>query len=87
MANTSIDPQRLKRNSYPEASAVAKSDTVDLVNTALGGLYVTATGNIKFNDLSGNTIVLSAVAANVRVPIAASRVWNTGTTATVLALN
>lgn len=87
MAHVSIDPKILQRQTFPEASAVAKSDTVDLANTAFGGLYVSATGNVKFNDLQGNTVTLTAVAANVRIPIGASRVWNTGTTATVLALN
>lgn len=81
-----VDEDRLKRTVHATASAVALSDTTDLAHYAYG-LLVVATGNVKFNDAGGNAITLTAVAANTVIPVVASRVWATGTTATVLALD
>lgn len=83
---TSLIQEKLERVVSAGAVAVVPSNTVDLVDTAHGGLYVTATGNIVFHDFFGNTVTLTAVPAFTRIPIVASRVLATGTTATVLAL-
>lgn len=48
------------------------------------GLLVTATGNVTFTTLKGDSIALTSVAANVIIPIAVRNV--TATTGTVLGL-
>lgn len=67
-------------------AAVTPNNSTDLVTKATGGLFVTAVGNVAFHDMDGNTVTLTAVAANTRIPIQARRVLSTGTTATVIAL-
>lgn len=48
---------------------------------ASGGLYIGGAGNVSVETSSG-TCVFTAVAAGTRLPIAATRVNATGTTAT-----
>jgi hypothetical protein len=71
---------------YEGAKAVTKSDTAADPIGPFAGFLVTATGNVKFQTILGDTVTLSSLAANVFVPIACSRIWSTGTTATVLGL-
>lgn len=82
-----LDPQRLNRVTVAEGKAITPSNTVDIPGGAQAGLYVIVTGNLVFIDWLGNTVTLAAVPAFTRIPIAATRVNLTGTTATVLALN
>lgn len=84
----SLDPVRLERVTAGSAEAATLSDTVDdPKGMAQAGLYTLTLGNVKFNDALGHTIVMTAVPAFTRIPVAASRVWSTGTTAEVLLLN
>lgn len=86
--NLSLDnTPRLARVTAAEAKSVSPSDSTDLPNIAQAGLWVIATGNVKFKDAQGNDVTLTAVPAFTRIPIAASRVYLTGTSATVLALS
>lgn len=71
--------------SFSNANAVTPSDSVPLAQVAMA-LYVTVTGNVAFISAGGDTVTLSAVPAFTLIPIAASQVKATGTTATVLAL-
>lgn len=80
----SFQNDNLQRATAKNAVAAALSDTVDLPMPACCGLYVTVTGNVKF-DVGPTTITLTAVPAFTRLPFMATRVWATGTTATVLA--
>lgn len=83
-----LDPLRLVRVTAASAFLATKSDTVDdPAGPAQAGLYVIAVGNVVFEDYLGNVITLAAVPAFTRIPIAAKRIHNTGTTATVLLLN
>jgi len=61
----------------------AASDTVDLT-VACRGIYVGVTGNLKVTMPDGTTPTFLNIAAGVVHPIAATRVWSTGTTATGL---
>jgi hypothetical protein len=74
-----------KKGTSANASAVTPSDSVDLPKRADGGLYVSVTGNVVL-IVGGQTITLTGVAANTIIPLAATRVKATGTTATVIAL-
>ena len=71
---------------YEGAKAVTKSDSVADPAGPFAGLLVTATGTVKFTTITGDTVALTAVAANAIIPIATSRVWSTGTAATVVGL-
>jgi hypothetical protein len=64
----------------------ALSDTVDLAAGAARSLYTRTAGNVSFVTFGGTTIDLVSVPAFTVIPIAASRVRATGTTAEVLAL-
>lgn len=65
--------------------AVTPNDSTDLPTPATGGLWVVATGNVVM-IVGSTTVTLTGVAANTRLPFAATRVKATGTTATLLAL-
>ena len=71
---------------YEGAKAVTLSDSVKDPAGPFAGLLVTATGNLKFTTITGDTVALTAVANNAIIPIAISRVWSTGTSATVVGL-
>jgi hypothetical protein len=63
------------------ASAVTPADGTDLARPSRG-LYVAATGDLKVTTYGGDTVTFEDIAAGVIHPIAARRVWSTGTTAT-----
>lgn len=65
------------------AAAITTSNTVNLTN-ATRGIYVGGTGDLKVDMIGGETVTLVGVAAGVVHPIAALRVYATGTTATLL---
>lgn len=60
---------------------VTPSDTQDLTNVSRG-LWVGAAGDVAVILLSGSTVTLVGVTAGTLIPIRASRVLATGTTAT-----
>jgi len=66
-----------------KAFAVTPSDTVDLAAGPTRGLYVGAFGNVTVDMVSGGTgIVFVGVQPGSLLPIQATRVYATGTTAT-----
>lgn len=67
--------------------AITPSNSVALPGGPARALYVTATGDVSFLDMEGNTVALTAVPAFTTIPIAAVRVNSTGTTATVRTLD
>lgn len=76
-----------ERQTAQRAVAVAPNDAADLPGgPATCGLLVTVTGNLVIQTVTGVDITLTGLPVFTRVPIAASRVKSTGTTASVLAL-
>ena len=71
---------------YEDALTVAKSDSVADPSGPFAGLLVTATGSVKLTTIRGGTVTLSTTTVGQILPIATSRVWSTGTSATVLGL-
>lgn len=69
-----------------DAKAVTPSDSTDLPNGIARSLLVIAAGNVSFITAKGTTQTYSSVPAYTVIPVAASRVRATGTTATVVAL-
>lgn len=65
------------------AFAVTPSDTVDLA-IATRAIYVGVSGDIKVNMVGTGTVTFTGVPQGAVLPIRASRVYATGTTATTL---
>lgn len=63
-----------------DAISITPSDSTDL-SKAVRGIYVGATGNVKVDMIDGSTVTFTALAAGVIHPLAVSRVYATGTTA------
>ena len=62
-----------------DAIAVTPSDSEDLAAVARA-LYVGTTGNVRLTTHSGRTVTFTSVPVGI-LPVGASRVWSTGTTA------
>jgi hypothetical protein len=72
---------------YDAAIPVTKSDTAADPQGPFAGILVAIAGTLKFTDLHGNDVTFSAsLAAGTEIHVACSRVWNTGTGATVFGL-
>jgi len=71
---------------YDAAIAVSASDSVADPQGPFAGLLVAAAGTVKFTDSLGNTVVTDSLAAGTELRVAVSRVWSTGTSATVYGL-
>lgn len=65
-----------------KAADVSVSDSVDIPVTR--GLYVGGAGNVKVDMAMGGTVTFNAVAAGTFMPVQVTRVYNTGTTATLM---
>jgi hypothetical protein len=65
------------------AVAVAPNDGVDLTNVTRW-IFVGGVGNLTAIMADGTTVLLTAVAAGTLLPLAATRVKATGTTATLI---
>jgi hypothetical protein len=65
--------------SYAHAAAITPSDTADSVNYR--AVYVGGAGNLKVTTKTGTDTTLAVIAGQV-IPIAVTRVFSTGTTAT-----
>lgn len=64
---------------YVGAKAVTPHDSNGNI---FKGFFVTAAGNVTFVDSLGNTVVITALAANILIPISTKLILSTGTTAT-----
>lgn len=71
---------------YDDALAVTASNTVADPAGPFAALLVCVTGNLKFTTRAGTTITMTAVPVGTVVPLVTSRVWTTGTTATVVGM-
>lgn len=65
------------------ATLLTTSDSADLVNTSRG-LYIGTAGNMKVTMLGGTTLLFTGLAAGSILPIRATRVWATTTTASTI---
>ena len=72
-------------NADPATSggAVTPSDSVD-VPTLSRALWIGGAGDVKVTLKGGTTVTLSAVPAGSMLPLQVTRVWATGTTATLI---
>ena len=68
-----------------ELAAVTPSDTATLDPPARA-LYVGASGDVKLDDLAGNTVTLVGVQAGVFHAVRATRIYATDTTATSIVI-
>lgn len=66
-----------------DAFAVTPNDGVDLASVTRG-IYVGGTGDVSLVTLGGTTVTFSAVPAGTMLPIQATRIKATGTTATLI---
>jgi hypothetical protein len=66
---------------YTNAVAVTPSDSADLT-TVTRALYVGAAGDVTLVDQASNTTLFKAVPTGTVLPVRATRVKATGTTAT-----
>lgn len=69
---------------YDDMKDVTKSDTVDDPAGPFAALLVTAAGTLKVTTRRGTVIALAAVVVGERIECPVSRVWSTGTGATVI---
>lgn len=80
MANK-VEPQTIKR-----AIAINPSDTQNIsiegAEKPCDGVYIGGSGDLSVVDHYGNTTIFSGLAAGFNHPISATRINNTGTTAT-----
>lgn len=81
-----VAPSRGTSGPASDAKVANLSDAADLTNGAARSLMTRTAGDVSFITLSGTQVDLAAVPAFTVIPIAASRVRTTGTTAQVLAL-
>jgi hypothetical protein len=73
---------------YDQAVAVTPSDSVaDPAGPFAGLLVITAGSGLKFTDQYGNTVAMTGtIPVGTEIHVACSRVWSTGTGATVVGL-
>lgn len=65
-----------------DAVAITPNDGVDLATKPTKGIYLGVSGDVKITLNSGNTVTFTNLSSGVIHPIAAKRIWATGTTAT-----
>lgn len=77
--------QTLNQNTLPasRAFAVSPNDSTDLTNYTRA-LYIGGAGAVKVDTTGGDTVTFSAVPVGTVLPICVKRVYNTGTTATLI---
>ncbi len=68
---------------YAHAAAVTKSDT-DELSYVTRAIWVGGAGNINLVTVSGETVVITAIAAGTLLKIRVKQVLSTSTTATVM---
>lgn len=67
---------------YQGGAAVTPSDSGSLV---FNGLFVGGAGAVKLDCADGRTLTITGITAGSIIPIAGTRVYSTGTTATNIA--
>ena len=83
MADIFEDYRAILNGPMTDAEVVTKSDSVNLVNVSRA-IYVGGTGHMNVIMANGDTILFSAIPVGTILPIRASRVQSTGTTATLM---
>lgn len=77
-----VDTQgRLFLAPFTTPAAVTPSDSTDLPGGACSGLVAAGAGAVKIDTANATGVTLQ-IAAGVMMPVAATRVYSTGTTAT-----
>lgn len=71
----------LKTDPAQGATAITPNNAVDLAAPTTG-IYVGTTGNLRLTTLLGDDVTFVAVPSGALLPIQATRIWATGTTAT-----
>lgn len=74
---------RTSDESANDAVTITPSDTTTF-NPPLRGIYIGVTGNIQVKTALGTTVVFSNVPAGIVLPVMASIVFATNTTATTM---
>lgn len=69
-------------NPYTVVKPLTKSDTTTY--SAMRGLYVGGAGDVAVADQDGNTATFSAVPVGTILPVCATQLLSTGTTATLV---
>jgi hypothetical protein len=64
--------------------AITPSDTVDIPNGPIRSIWVGGAGNVALITLAGTTVTFAGCPAGSLLPVMASRVMATNTTATLL---
>jgi hypothetical protein len=67
-----------------DAFVITPSDTVDFSQGTVRGIYVGGAGNVTLITPAGTTVLFTALPVGTFMPVLASRVKATGTTATAL---
>jgi hypothetical protein len=75
-----VEPTDDGRGPFSNGQAVTQSDTTDMPNVCLA-LYVGSAGSLAINLPSGSPLTFAAVPAGTTIPVRASRVLATGTSA------
>lgn len=71
----------INRNAARDAQPVTPSDTA---GNTFDSLYVGGAGDVAVDTADGTTVTFSGVVAGTVLPIRVTRVWATGTTATLI---
>lgn len=66
------------------AQAITPSDTLLLPGATTGGIWVGGTGTLTVTTVGGTKVEFQAIPAGTLIPIVATQVWSTGTSATLL---
>ena len=74
-------------NVYEGAFAPTLSDTGTDANGPFAGLIVTVVGTLKVHTVAGQDVSFAATTVGQLIPLAVTRVWSTGTSATVVGLS
>lgn len=71
----------LKTDPAQGATAITPNNAVDLASPTTG-IYVGTTGNLRLTTVLGDDVTFVAVPSGALLPVQATRIWATGTTAT-----
>lgn len=72
----------LNESKVKGAVSVTPNDGADLATVPTNGLYLGASGDVKLTLQDGSVVTFTALSGGMVHPIAAKRIWATGTTAT-----